>query len=69
MALSTYAMAAILYRRKAAGQRVTFQQLEKETADVLSELHYQQHPVLAGPNDLLDKDIPWAGFGGNEEEH
>jgi hypothetical protein len=62
----TYAMAAILRRHKALGEHITFLQLKKETADVLKELQYQQNPVLTGPADLLNRDIPWNGFGGNE---
>lgn len=65
----TYAMAAILRRHKAAGQSITFQQLKEETAGVLKELQYQQNPVLAGPAGLLNTDIPWDDFGGNEGKH
>ncbi len=64
----TYAMAAILRRHKVKGERITFSQLVKETGDVLTELHYQQHPVLAGPRDLLNEAIPWNGSGGSEQE-
>jgi hypothetical protein len=64
----TYAMAAILRRHKGATQSLTFRQLERETADVLDKLHYQQHPVLSGPKDLLDLTIPWDGLGGNDEK-
>jgi metacaspase-1 len=53
----TYAMAGILRRHKDAGQRVTFRQLEQETAEFLNNLHYKQHPVLAGQRDLLAKSV------------
>jgi hypothetical protein len=55
----TYAMAAILRRERT----LTFAELLKETAKVLTELRYEQHPEMAGPKALLKDRVPWQGPG------
>jgi hypothetical protein len=59
----TYAMAAVLRRRGAAGEALTFAELLKETAKVLKELRYVQQPELAGPRGLQKAHVPWHGAG------
>jgi hypothetical protein len=55
----TYAMTAVLRRERT----VTFKELLKETARVLKDLRYDQHPEIAGPKSLLKDPVPWHGPG------
>ena len=58
----TYAVAAVLRREGA----ITFAGVLKETAKVLTELRYEQHPEVAGPKALLKAKVPWQGAGSDE---
>jgi metacaspase-1 len=56
----TYSLSAVLRR---ARQPVSFSALLEQTANVLEDLHYDQHPEAAGPRDILQADVPWHGLG------
>jgi len=55
----TYCLARILRDFHKQGVAVTFERLLQETAEQLTELDYQQTPVLVGPKELLKRPIPW----------
>ena len=64
----TYSLASNL-RRHQSGDRVpTFAQLLAETAQTLKKLHYDQHPVLVGPDEIVKKPIPWRGLEKGERK-
>jgi hypothetical protein len=58
----TYSLANNLRRHRTAAKAPTFSQLLKETAQTLSDLHYDQHPVLVGPDQVVKNPIPWQGL-------
>src|ERR1044071_4013668 len=56
----TYILTQVFRESRRRGARVTWEQLKRATQEKLRKMQYDQTPVLAGPQKVLNLPIPWS---------